>query len=93
MNLSVKDISTVAQSFDSSSQYVYDGSGKQYSLDSTATIAANPTSSQFMEFPTINPGVTLTGVLAFDVPSGTTPTYATLHDSALSNGVKVDLQQ
>lgn len=93
LNLSVKNISNVGQTFDDSSQYLYDASGKQYSEDSSATIDANPVSSQFMEYPTVNPGVTLTGVVAFDIPSGTTPTYAMLHDSVASNGVKVNLQK
>jgi hypothetical protein len=92
MNLSVKNISNQSQTFDSSSQYVYDAGSKQYSVDSTATIGANPTSSQFMELPTVNPGVSLSGILVFDIPAGVTPTSATLHDSSLSNGVKVSLQ-
>lgn len=92
MSLSVKDIGNVAQDFDSDSQYLYSSSKNQYSVDDTATIAANDTSSQFMEDPTVNPGVTLTGTLAFDIPAGVTPTYAVLHDSSLSNGVKVNLQ-
>ncbi|HUD06023.1 MAG TPA: DUF4352 domain-containing protein [Candidatus Saccharimonadales bacterium] len=92
MNLSVKDVSTVAQTFDSDSQYVYGPSGNQYSVDDTATIAANNTSSNCMEDPTVNPGVTITCTLAFDVPGSVTPSYAMLHDSSLSNGVKVNLQ-
>lgn len=92
MNLSVKDVSTVAQTFDSDSQYVYGSGGNQYSVDDTATIAANDSSSNCMEEPTVNPGVTITCTLAFDVPGGVTPSYAMLHDSSLSNGVKVSLQ-
>ncbi len=93
MNLSIKGISTVAQTFDSSSQYLYSSSGTQYSSDSTATIAANNSSSQCMLDPTVNPGVTITCTLVFDVPASVTPTYAMLHDSSGSNGVKVSLKQ
>ena len=92
MNLSIKGVSTVSQSFDSSSQYVLDSTGKQYSVDSDATIAANATSNNCMEFPTVNPGVTLTCTLAFDIPAGATPTTAVFHDSAASGGVKVSLK-
>lgn len=93
MKLSVEDTSTVSQSFDDDSQYLYDASSKQYSVDDDATIAANDSDSNFMEDPTVNPGVTLTGTIAFDIPAGVTPTYAMFHDSELSNGVKVSLQQ
>ena len=92
VGLTVKNIQTVAQTFDSSSQYLYDSSNNQYSFDSTATITLNPESSQFMEDPTVNPGVTISGQLVYDVPSTVNPTYAMLHDSAESNGVKVNLQ-
>ena len=93
MSLTVKNISTVSQTFDDSSQYIYDSSNKQYSDDSNGTIAANPSSSQFMDLPTVNPGVSISGVLAFDIPKGVTPTYAMLHDSSASDGVKVSLAQ
>jgi len=92
MNLSIKNIGTVAQDFDASSQYVYDASSKQYSYSSDATITANPSSSQFPVYETINPGVSVSGIVVFDVPRGVTPTYAMLHDSGASNGVKVALQ-
>jgi hypothetical protein len=91
MNLTVKNIGTVAQNFDASSQYVYDSSGKQYSSSSDATITANTTSSQFSVYESVNPGVTVSGIVVFDVPKGTNPVYAILHDSGASNGVKVNL--
>lgn len=92
MNLSVKGVSTVSQDFDSSSQYVLDSNGKQYSVDSDATITANNTSNNCMTYPTVNPGVTITCTLAFDIPSGVTPSVAVLHDSSASDGVKVSLK-
>lgn len=91
MNLSVKNISNQAQTFDDGTQYIYNASNQQYSDDSEATIGANATSSDFMELPSVNPGVSITGTLVFDVPTNVTPTYAVLHDSELSNGVKVKL--
>jgi hypothetical protein len=92
MNLTVKGVSTVAQDFDDDAQYIYSANGTQYSVDDDATIDANDASSNCMEDPTVNPGTTITCTLAFDVPSGVTPTYAMLHDSELSGGVKVELQ-
>ena len=92
MNLAVKGVSTAAQTFDSTSQYIYSSTGTQYSVDSDAMIDANDAGSNCMLDPTVNPGVTLTCKLVFDVPAGTTPTYAMLHDSSLSDGVKVNLQ-
>lgn len=93
MGISVKGISNVSQSFDSSSQYIYDTSGKQYSVDDTATIAANKSSNNCMMNPTVNPGVTITCTLVYDVPANESISYGMYHDSAASNGVKVSLSQ
>ena len=48
MNLSVKGIKTIAQTFDSDSQYVYSSNGTQYSVDNDATIDANDSGSNCM---------------------------------------------
>lgn len=91
MKLSVTGVGTTAQSFDISAQYIY-ADGNQYSVDTDATIYANTAGDNCMDYPTINPGSTMACTLAFDVPAGVTPTYAMLHDSSLSGGVKVNLQ-
>jgi hypothetical protein len=91
MNLTVKNIGTVAQTFDAASQYVYDNSSKQYSYSSDASITANTSSNQFSVYESVNPGVTVSGIVVFDVPKGVTPIYAMLHDAGASNGVKVNL--
>jgi hypothetical protein len=93
MDLTVKNIGSVAQDFDPSSQYIYDNANKQYSSSSDATITANPTSSDFSVLDTVNPGVSVSGIVVFDIPAGTSPTYVMLHDSGASNGVKVSLTQ
>lgn len=93
MNVNVKNIGSVAQTFDASSQYVYDAGSKQYSSSSDGTIAANPSNSDFAIYETVNPGVNVSGTIAFDLPKGVTPTYAKLHDSGASNGVRVNLQK
>jgi hypothetical protein len=92
MGLTIKNIKTTAQSFDDDSQYIYSASGTQYSVDDDATETLEPDSSTFAAYPTVNPGVSISGQLVFDVPSNVTPAYAMLHDSSFSNGVKVDLQ-
>ncbi|HTB48894.1 MAG TPA: DUF4352 domain-containing protein [Verrucomicrobiae bacterium] len=92
VSMTVKNISNVAQSFDPSAQYIYDATGKQYSYDSAASIDIEPQSSNFVDYPSLNPGTSVSGQLVFDIPNTITPTYATLHDSSLSSGVKVNLQ-
>jgi len=91
MNVSVKNIGNQAQTLDTSSQYIYDATGKKFSSDSTATIYAAP-SSNSPWYAEVNPGNTITGDIIFDVPKDTTPVTAELHDSALSGGVKVSLE-
>lgn len=91
MNVSVKGISTVSQDFNDDAQYVYDTSNKQYSVDDDATIDANNANNNCMELPTVNPGVTITCTLVFDVPASAHISYAMLHDSEASDGVKVNL--
>jgi hypothetical protein len=93
MKMTIKDIGTVSQDYDDSSQYVYAADGTQYSADNDGSTAANPSSSQCAQLPTINPGVSVDCAVAFDVPKGVTPSYAMLHDNAASNGVKVSLVQ
>jgi hypothetical protein len=90
LNISVKNIGDEAQILDSSSQYLYNSSDQKYSSDSAATITVNPSNSTFLN--SINPGNTVTGIVVFDMPKGVTPTYAIMHDSAFSNGVKVNLR-
>ncbi|MGH7237224.1 MAG: DUF4352 domain-containing protein, partial [Candidatus Saccharimonadales bacterium] len=92
MNLTVKNTGTVAQTFDDTAQYVYNSTNTQYSDSSDGTITANSSGSQFAFYESVNPGVSVSGVVVFDVPKGVTPSYAMLHDSSASNGVKVNLQ-
>lgn len=90
LSVSVKNIGDQAQTFDGSSQYLFNASGQKYNYDGTATIYANPSDSTLLN--TINPGNSATGTIVFDVPKDVTPTTAELHDSSFSGGVKVNLQ-
>lgn len=89
-NVTVKNIGSEAQTFDSSSQYLYDAANAKFSADGTASLYANPQGSTFLN--QINPGNSVTGILVFDLPKDKTPTIAELHDSSFSGGVKVSLQ-
>ncbi len=90
VNVTVKNIASEAQTFDSSSQYLYDAANAKYSADGTASLYANPEGSTFLN--QINPGNSVSGILVFDLPKDKTPVTAELHDSAFSGGVKVSLQ-
>jgi len=91
LSLNVSNVQNEAQQFSASDQYLYDDSGKQFSSDTTGTTAANPSSSSCI-YQQINPGVSISCVVAFDVPKNAVVTYAKLHDSSFSDGVKVALQ-
>lgn len=90
LGVTVKNIGNEAQMFDGSNQYLFNASGQKYNYDSEATIYANPSNSTFLN--TINPGNSASGTVVFDVPKGVTLKTAELHDSAFSDGVKVNLQ-
>jgi Domain of unknown function (DUF4352) len=92
LSLNYSNIGSEAQTFETSSQYVYDASGKQYSADTSGTMAANPSSSRCISYQQINPEVSSSCVVAFDVPKGMTLTYAVLHDASVSDGMKVNLR-
>jgi hypothetical protein len=90
VNITAKNIGSEAQTFDSSSQYLYDAANSKFSADGTASLYANPQGSTFLN--QINPGNSVSGILVFDVPKDKTPITAELHDSPFSGGVKVALQ-
>jgi hypothetical protein len=93
MNLTVKNTGDESQTLSDSAQVVYDAQGKKYSADSSADIyASNDNSATSTWLNNINPGNSVTGDILFDVPAGTTPVTAELHDSSFSGGAKVSLQ-
>lgn len=90
VTVTAKNIGSEAQTFDSSSQYLYDAANSKFSADGTASLYANPQGSTFLN--QINPGNSVNGILVFDIPKDKTPVTAELHDSPFSGGVKVTLQ-
>ena len=81
------------KTLDDSSQYVYDASGRKYDASTSADIDLNSASgSDSVFFNDINPGNTVHGELAFDMPTGLKAVKAELHDSVFSGGVTVNLR-
>jgi hypothetical protein len=92
LHVSVANISSQSQTLDDSSQYLYDASGRKYDASTSADIDLNSVSgSNSVFFNNINPGNTVQGQVAFDMPTGVKAVKAELHDSAFSGGVTVSL--
>lgn len=90
LSVTVKNIGNEKQSLFSSNQKLKDAANKEYSADDTATLYAAPNGSSW--YTDINPGNSVEGQIAFDIPKDLTPSTAELHDSAYSGGVTVNLQ-
>jgi hypothetical protein len=93
LHVTVTNIGSQAQTLDDSSQYIYDASGRKYDASTNADIDLNSANgSDGVFFNDINPGNTVRGELAFDMPAGVKVVKAELHDSAFSGGVTVNLR-
>jgi len=92
LSVSIKNIGSVAQTFDYSAQFLYDANPNVYSASSDGTEAANPSGSRCWSYASINPGVSQSCNVAFDVPASFQAVGAVLHDASVSDGVKVGLQ-
>lgn len=88
VEVTVRNVGTEPATFDDSSQYLYNAQGHRFSSDSAATMILDEGESFFNE---INPGNSVTGKIAFDMPEGATPTAIQLHGDMFSEGVTVDL--
>jgi hypothetical protein len=92
LHIRVTNIGSESQTLDDSSQYVYDAAGRKFSASSSADIdlsGANGQGSTWLN--DINPGNTVQGRIAFDLPAGDQAVKAELHDSMFSGGVTVSL--
>lgn len=89
LHIVVTNIGGQSQALDDNAQYVYDASGRQYSASSSADLSLNNGGGVFLN--DINPGNSVRGVIAFDMPAGVKAVKAVLHDSLLSGGVTVSL--
>ena len=91
LNVIVTNIGNQAQTLDDSSQYVYDGKGRQFSADTSADIDGNGSNGGGVFLKQINPGDSVNGKIYFDLPQSARAVRADLHDSAFSDGVSVSL--
>jgi hypothetical protein len=75
---------------DVTAQYAVDKKGRQYPGSSNADSAGNPNlnSGLGLDITTLNPGLSVSGFLYFDMPRSDKPVAFVFHDSAFSNGVK-----
>jgi hypothetical protein len=92
VSLRVTNIGSESQTLDDSAQAVFDTSGHKFTADSAADIdlgGANGQNSTWLE--DINPGNTVHGRIAFDMPAGAKAVKIELHDSIFSDGVIVTL--
>src|SRR3954447_1470640 len=88
VSLTVKNIGNKAQLLDAGSQKALDAAGNEYSADSSAAMYLGDTNTFLNQ---LNPGSTVNGQIAYDVPVGTQLTKLELHDSPFSGGVTVTL--
>ena len=88
LHVTVTNISSQPQTLFDSNQYVFDASGRKYDVSTSADMDINGASDSVL-FNDINPGNTVRGELAFDMPAGLKAVKAELHDSAFSGGVTV----
>jgi hypothetical protein len=84
--VAVKNIGNEARTFDAASQRAYGAGEVKYEADSEATIALDNANSFLVD---INPGNSVTGQVAFDIPKDAKIVKLELHDSLFSGGVTI----
>jgi len=88
VDVTVKNIGDVPQTFFGDNQYLFNSAGQKYSADSSAAMYLKDSNSMYEE---INPGNSLRGTVVFDIPADAVPASIELHDSAFSGGATVGL--
>lgn len=91
LHLTVRNIGSEAQSLEDSAQAVYDAAGRKFSASTSADIGLNQSGNAPI-LQDINPGNSVHGLIAFDLPAGDKAVKAELHDSLFSGGVTVSLR-
>ncbi|HEX6446541.1 MAG TPA: DUF4352 domain-containing protein [Streptosporangiales bacterium] len=92
VQLRIKNIGNESQSLLDDNQYAYDAKGRKFSADSSADIALSGTDKGATWFNEINPGNSVHGKIAFDMPAKAKAVKIELHDSMFSDGVTVSLR-
>lgn len=85
VTMKVTDDKGQAQTFFDSNQYAYDARGRQLSADSTGSIYLSGSQDSTQ----VNPGITITARVPFQIPANDRIVRLVLHDSAFSGGVNV----
>jgi hypothetical protein len=89
VSMNVRNIGTEAQALSATDQYGYDSSGSRYNTSDQIMALIDQDSPLYED---VNPGNQRQAQLIFDVPKNADLTHVELHDSAFSDGVRVDLQ-
>jgi hypothetical protein len=87
VTMSVKDDKTQSQDFFASNQFAYDGKGRKLSADSGALLYVDSGPNALIS--SINPGVSITTTVPYQIPTTSKIKRFELHDSAFSGGVTV----
>jgi len=86
VSLKVTNIGNEAQAFFGANQTALDAQGRKFEPDSAAVLYLKDSKSLFEK---INPGNSVNGTIAFDIPKDAAIVEVELHDSVFSGGVKV----
>lgn len=86
LNVTVTNHGDEAQLFDASDQHLFDGKNRKYNAESGMFTENDVFLNE------INPGNTVKGKIAFDMPQHRAPAKVELHDSPFSDGVTVNLR-
>jgi hypothetical protein len=89
VTIEVENIGDSARTFSDFNQYAFDADDRRYEADTQAGWEANGGTDVWLT--DINPGNSVTGILVFDVSTGTELVKLELHDSAFSGGVELGL--
>jgi hypothetical protein len=84
VSMKVSNIGNEAQTFFAQNQKLVDTAGRTYDADTTSMITLNKSSMQ-----DLNPGLSTSSIIPFQVPTGAQITAVEVHDSAFSGGARV----
>lgn len=90
LHITIKNIGNQAKTPYDSTQFLYDTQGRQYSADTSADVDLNP--GPIWQFTNLNPGLSISGTLWYDVPAGTQIASLQVHDSEFSAGATISLE-
>jgi hypothetical protein len=87
VTLAVTNIANEPQSFFVQNQKLIDSQGREYAADAMAALRMNEDAMAL----NLGPGFSINVRVPFDIPPGTQPEYIVVHDSALSGGGRIAL--